>query len=978
MSSDPPPTVDDGIAAGRATRGRTSIERQLDDLRTIADSALSHLELDDLLRELLLRVRDRLDADMATILLLNEEGTELRIRSSLGRDGHVVDRLRIPVGKGLAGRIATAGRALRFDDLRHQEVVGDDLRERMRSLIGMPLVAAGRTIGVIHVASIEPRHFSDGAVALLELAAERASVALENWRLFQAEQGSRMRWEHAARRLARLGRVIGALAQSLDEAGVARVVTDEAMPFLEATGAWLYRVDPSEPVLRTVAVAGYPRRVQDALGIVPIERERPSTRAARTGEPQFVASREELTARFPDLTPYVSRIRPGASAALPLAVGGPPFGVLVLQWDTPRGFDDEESSFLTSLGDQVAQALDRARLYAAERQARELAERAAFATHALQTITSALSAATTVAEVGRATIEHGLRTAGAVAGGVFTVSSDGRCVDVVDSFGYEESVVDRFRRVSIDASLPAAEVCRTGDPVLLADAEAMRERFPDHVPVRHGDSAVATVPLAVGGRVIGCLGLTFAHPKHFDGGEVAFMSAVAAQCSLALERARLYDADDRERRRQAFLAAVGEILSRSLNRERTVSKVARVTVHGVGVEGEEIKGLADWCAVDLVQDDGSIHLAVVEHHDPSKVELAHTLRERHPVGPDDPIGVGHVLRTGRSELVADIDPRLIAEIAPNAGFGRIALELGLRSMMTVPLTARGRTFGAITFACEEDGRRYEPDDVRFAEEVARRASIALDNARLFGERAEIARTLQRALRPADPPVVDGVEIATRYLAAGAGVEVGGDFYEIWISPNGSLWIAIGDVSGKGPTAVDLNLLARHTIRNAAMDEDRPASILRTLNHAMLRQELGERFCTATICRLDRGDSGDHRIEATIASGGHPLPLALSREGGVRRVGTSGMLLGMFPRVRIPERRVRLAIGERLVLYTDGVVEQRSGSMQFGLEGLIAVLRAHASAPAEGLAAAVERATRDVRPDRELLDDVALIVVGPTG
>jgi sigma-B regulation protein RsbU (phosphoserine phosphatase) len=214
-----------------------------------------------------------------------------------------------------------------------------------------------------------------------------------------------------------------------------------------------------------------------------------------------------------------------------------------------------------------------------------------------------------------------------------------------------------------------------------------------------------------------------------------------------------------------------------------------------------------------------------------------------------------------------------------------------------------------------------------------------------------------------------LDVATRYLAAGEGVEVGGDFFEVWDAPDGC-WIALGDVSGKGSAAVDLNVLARHTIRAAAMRDDRPAAVLRTLNEAVLSREAGERYCTAAVCRLRLRD-GAGRL--TVASGGHPLPMVLRAAGAVEEVGVPGGLLGMFKDAFVSERTVRLAPGDVVVVYSDGVTEERAGGRQFGLDGLTSELRTVAGRSAEQVAAAVEAAVRSFRPGGELLDDVALVV-----
>src|SRR2546430_1245067 len=190
-----------------------------------------------------------------------------------------------------------------------------------------------------------------------------------------------------------------------------------------------------------------------------------------------------------------------------------------------------------------------------------------------------------------------------------------------------------------------------------------------------------------------------------------------------------------------------------------------------------------------------------------------------------------------------------AREAPGRDGEHLALlrGLGFESAMVVPLTARGRTFGAITFVSSESGRTYEPEDLALAEALASRAAQAVDNARLYQERAHVARALQQSLLPQRFPRIEWCEVGARYRAAGEG-EVGGDFYDLFESSDRAFFAVIGDVQGKGPEAAALTGLCRYTIRAAASSERNPSRILRTLNQAILR-EATERFATVALLRM---------------------------------------------------------------------------------------------------------------------------------
>jgi len=190
---------------------------------------------------------------------------------------------------------------------------------------------------------------------------------------------------------------------------------------------------------------------------------------------------------------------------------------------------------------------------------------------------------------------------------------------------------------------------------------------------------------------------------------------------------------------QRFLAEASDVLSSSLDYRETLSSVARLAV----------PTLADWCAVDVLEEDGSVERLAVEHPDPGKVTLAYKLQERYPPDLDAPGDLHEVLRTGEPEMMAEIPDELLEAAAVDAEHLEILRELGLRSYIVVPMVARGRTLGAISLIAAESGRRYGETDLALAQELARRAALAVDNSRLYEEaQSEIAerRWAQKELR----------------------------------------------------------------------------------------------------------------------------------------------------------------------------------------------------------------------------------------
>jgi PAS domain S-box-containing protein len=370
--------------------------------------------------------------------------------------------------------------------------------------------------------------------------------------------------------------------------------------------------------------------------------------------------------------------------------------------------------------------------------------------------------------------------------------------------------------------------------------------------------------------------------------------------------------------RMEFLAQAGQVLASSLDYQQTLRNVA----------GLVVPRIADWCGVDLFSEEGDREPVAVAHVDPGKLEMAERLRSFEPEQLDPNQGLGLVRRTGESALYTEIPDHLLVEAAVDEEHLALLRAVGMRAVLIVPMKVRDRTIGALTMVSAESGRTFDQGDLEFAEQIAERAALAVENARLYSERSEVARTLQDSLLPEALPEIPGWEIAALYRPAGHGSEVGGDFYDMWETDEEWL-VMIGDVTGKGVSAAALTSLVRYTAR-AASDFDRsPERILARVDAALRRRpELS--VCTALCLRLSLG-------RGAVASGGHPLPLLLS-QAGITQLGAPGTLLGAFPDAGRPETSFALRPGETLVAITDGVTDTvgRDGE-RFGMERLRRVL-----------------------------------------
>jgi serine phosphatase RsbU (regulator of sigma subunit) len=363
--------------------------------------------------------------------------------------------------------------------------------------------------------------------------------------------------------------------------------------------------------------------------------------------------------------------------------------------------------------------------------------------------------------------------------------------------------------------------------------------------------------------------------------------------------------------------------------------------------------------------------------DPGLERIARRLAERYAPRLDDPVGSGRTLRTGEIELIREIGDATFEDVAQDAEHLALLRETGLTSALVVPLKVRGRTIGALALAYAGNDRRYDEDDVGLARSLAVRAALAVENARLYTERSHIAQTLQRSLLPPALPEVPGLELAAGYRAAGDQNEVGGDFYDVFRASEDGTWtVLIGDVSGKGAEAAAITSLTRHTLRAASLRTVDPIESLELLNEALWAQnDPTGRFCTVLYARI-KPDA--HGAEVTLATGGHLPPVVLRAGGRVERIQVRGAIVGGLRDPRFGERHVRLAHGDLMLLFTDGVVELRrrdENGIDIGDRALEDVLQEHRGASAEEIVAAVEQRAVELQGG-EPRDDIAVLAVRP--
>ncbi len=439
-------------------------------------------------------------------------------------------------------------------------------------------------------------------------------------------------------------------------------------------------------------------------------------------------------------------------------------------------------------------------------------------------------------------------------------------------------------------------------------------------------------------------------------------------CST-VERGRI-DAGDkpvhlgwRERRRTSqardVLAAAGAVFDSSLDPRQTMRTIARTAV----------PSLADLCAIDLLRDDGEIGETVVAATRGEMVGRVERLRADFPIDLQSAHPLARALRSGEPVVVDDLaDPPALEQILEaGEAYRELIEDSGYRSSVIMPLIARNRILGAMSFLYGRDDRRYDPDHLSLISDLCARAAMAIDNARLYADSEHVAHTLQLSLLPEALPSIDRVRLASAYHPAGGGTEVGGDFYDAFVAASGC-WLVVGDACGKGPDAAALTALVRHSVRALAFVWPSPGRVLEAVNDVMLGHELACRFATAVVVRLDLSS---HPAKAAIAGAGHPSPIVLRADGSSSDPELRGMLLGVRPAASMSDVEIELGSGDGLVLYTDGLLDAGAPAHPLTQAQLREHLAGHAHRKPDALVTELERlALRS--GEGHLRDDIAIV------
>jgi PAS domain S-box-containing protein len=416
---------------------------------------------------------------------------------------------------------------------------------------------------------------------------------------------------------------------------------------------------------------------------------------------------------------------------------------------------------------------------------------------------------------------------------------------------------------------------------------------------------------------------------------------------------------DRAARRLTLLAQVSAELASTLDVQAATARLPRIVV----------PALADYCILTVIDADGHPRDVGSWHVDPTSRQLLERYAEVRLDAMPMTAPVGRALHSNEAVTFAGAD---VLELLPEGPAKDLLSLLDPKTEVALPLRARGRTLGLLTLFYAE-GHAPTPEDVSVAQDVADRAGLAWDNARLFTQQQQMAEVLQRSLLT-DPPEPDHAEIVVRYLPAAEAARVGGDWYDAFLQPNGATTLVIGDVVGHDTAAAAAMGQVRSLLRGiAAYSDAGPAEVLRGLDAAMAVLQI-DTLATAAVARFEQNaDERERGVTRMVwANAGHLPPLALHPDGSVAVLADwkADLLLGVDAHATRTESVVTLDRGATVLLYTDGLIERRDADLDTGLDRLRMHLAELADHPLQDLCDELIARLVDGKPE----DDVALVAV----
>ncbi len=674
----------------------------------------------------------------------------------------------------------------------------------------------------------------------------------------------------------------------------------------------------------------------------------PSREVLERGAAVLLPDRDSATRRFPSVVAAWSEVGVHASLTVPVMdPSGRCLGAIEVLWTEPRPFDAEMESRVCAVAALLGRALVAAQM---DRQARSAGALAALA-RALVGLPSRENIAAVIASLGRDVV-------GALSANVAIPDAEGSRLLVLHHQNLEASARRRFASQDVDQRLPLTDAYRSGEPVLLSSLEELELHYPAIFAALRdaGRQAVAALPVPDPlGRTSAVLGFAWNQPQVFDEHLRATLLTVASLGGQALHHAT---AVERERRAAAEARSAEMVAARARSEADTARQRLLLLAEVAARAGRALDlfqvahdlsdtlvgHFSDSCAVYLTGPEGLERVSVAK----AGTEIP---EDRIVVAPDSTVPVAVAYRTGRAHL-RPLTPELLDDYGVSGAVRDADSRQPTHTVLAVPVVVAAEVVAVLQFGAAGDRPAFDAEDVVFATDIAERAARPIENALRYRNEHLMAESLREAILPERSLRLRGLRIETFYRPAAARAGVGGDWYDAF-EVDGRCVIVLGDVMGKGITAAKVMTEVRNAIRAYALSDPDPAAVLSRLRRYV------ENYISDTLVTLAYVLVDPRTGEASVSHAGHPPALHLSAGREPQWLAGQGPLLAaLIAPGREEVATVTLAPHERLLLYSDGLVESRRLPLGQGLAKLAASVQAAPNETLDTLVAAVDPAADD--------------------
>lgn len=947
-------SIASAVAVGLYASHRVEVERfrlgQLNLVREVSAQIANVLSVDELARRVTELIQKTFNYYYVAIFTLQSGATRLRFRSSAStlrkERGRNPLELEVELGQGLIGEAAASGERIVSSDVRTEaryRYIGQ--LPQTHSEVVIPLKLEDRVLGVLDVQSDHVNAFHPNDLLLLQALADNIARAVESARLYSDVR-------RRADQLALVAEVSKSVTSTLD---LDELMDDAAALIHDRFGyphVYLFTVHPNRRLIeyeggsgkRSQALEGYTIPLDDSEGIIPwVAREGQTLLAGDvTQEPRYRPS---------PLPPKNTR----SELCVPLLFGERVLGVLDIQSDKLNAFSQDDRVMFEAVAGTIAASIRNADLYRSEQWRRQVAD-------SLREVAGLLSENVGVDEALEAVLTELERNLPVDVSAIWLVEDGELYLAAVH--GGDADAIEEARLSSADAAIALASAMLSDEPIIRKPSDPL---WPSGQAAGFDSSySSLAAPLCVSDQPVGVISLAHHSPRRYGHEAQAMTATFASYAAVAIENARLYDSAQEQAYASAALLQVAQAVVSLSDLDETLGTIIRIMPILVGVERSALYLWDPLREVYVPKQEFGLS-------DEAKTVLWNC---------EFSAGQFPMLDAAREQgqtVVRILKPKDLPEkwmkLKPSGKDGE-ALRVGTRLLMAVPLLIKSDLFGVLLVEEAEGGRRFRARRLEIINGIAQQIALAIQNDRLQQEmvvrerletEVQLARQIQQTFLPEVLPQPAGWELAARWRTAR---QMGGDFYDVIELPDHKLGLFIADVADKGIPAALFMALTRTLVRAAIVETPSPAAALQRVNDLLIPDTRQGMFVTAVYAVLDL-ETG----EFTYANAGHNPPLWIRAEGQLEKLIRTGIALGATESSTMSQRTIRLAEGEGVLLYTDGIVEAFSpdGDL-FGEPRLLEAIQSDGFASSGSLLDVVETRLNDFVGTLPLSDDLTMLIV----